>query len=208
MDINTHDLLKLHNIGNLITNNTPPDWVNTALEKAPFVVVRRDFSVKGLLPIGIRGSSRSERYGCFIAAEDVAEQVTPEQLAAQKAWRQKVSYDFMRKSMDAVDCIFADYKLAWGPVGSVGFELASGYHTIKKTSDLDLIIRSEKMVSIELAQKLVTELAHVSVKMDVQIETKEGAISLFEYARDEGMFLMRTKSGPRLVKTSPEIKVM
>jgi phosphoribosyl-dephospho-CoA transferase len=57
--VNPHDLLHL-------APGTPdfsdaPAWVAASLKRAPFVVVRRAVSVNGLIAVGIRGSTRSER---------------------------------------------------------------------------------------------------------------------------------------------------
>jgi phosphoribosyl-dephospho-CoA transferase len=48
------------------------------------------------------------------------------------------------------------FPLTYGPIGSIGFELASGYPTATSISDLDLLIRVPERLSMQLAQELVT----------------------------------------------------
>jgi phosphoribosyl-dephospho-CoA transferase len=169
---------------------------------APFVVVRRAPIQNGNIPIGIRGKSRGERFAAFLPKEAVAECLTPEQLAEQKGLKQSPRRFSMKAllALDFVDELFKSYDISWGPVGSVGFELASDVPTVTEMSDLDIVVRVPYFFPVETAKKLVDELNKAPVRIDTQLETPNGAISLNEYARGDQFLLFRTMEGPRLVK--------
>ena len=91
--------------------------------------------------------------------------------------------------------------LTWGPIGSVGFELASGFPAANSGSDLDLLIRTEDtVIPRAMAEDLVAFVEEVGVRVDVQLETMGGAIGLAEYARGVPDLLLRTLNGPRLIR--------
>ena len=101
--------------------------------------------------------------------------------------------------------IFHRYGLTWGPTGSVGFECASGVSTTTAASDLDLIIRCEDALPVSKAASLLDDIERVSIgfnacRVDANIETPYGAVSLLEYARSGGAILMRTSTQPRLTR--------
>ncbi|WP_078409841.1 malonate decarboxylase holo-ACP synthase [Priestia abyssalis] len=202
MDIKAHDLLHLNNISSLITERPEPKWVHESLTLAPFAVVLRAPIKNGNIPVGIRGSSRSERFAAFILEESIIEHITPENLVAQKVWRQSPRQHEVHAlgCLDRVDEILQFYQLPWGPGGSVGFELASGRATVTVASDLDIVVRPPSFLSLEKAERILHEFSTLPVRVDAQIETPSGAISLIEYARGESQLLLRTMDGPRLVK--------
>jgi phosphoribosyl-dephospho-CoA transferase len=103
------------------------------------------------------------------------------------------------KALDEVESILAAYRLVWGPTGSVGFELASGAPTVTPESDLDIVIRAPRRLSVRSARSLCEWLARLQVHVDAQLETPDGAVSLSEYARGHVPVLQRTLYGPRLV---------
>ena len=73
--------------------------------------------------------------------------------------------------------------LPWGPIGSVGFELASGVATATPDSDLDLMIRLPG-----LCQSIIDELValhdkhfrSIAARVDCQVDTPVGPIGLTE----------------------------
>jgi phosphoribosyl-dephospho-CoA transferase len=91
-------------------------------------------------------------------------------------------------------------ELAWGPVGSVGFELASGQPTVTGSSDLDVIISAPGRLSQASTLMLSTRLSSLPVRVDIQVETPFGAFALLEYAREMFRVVLRTPDGPRLVQ--------
>lgn len=202
MDIKAHDLLHLSDISGLITTHPEPEWVREALTLAPFAVVRRAPIKDGKIPVGIRGSSRSERFATFILEESIVNCITPESLVEQQLWKRSPRQHEVPAlgCLDRVDEILKFNQIPWGPGGSVGFELASGIAVVTAISDLDIVIRPPRFLSMENAERILHEFSALPVRIDAQIETPNGAISLIEYARGGSQILLRTMDGPRLVK--------
>ena len=88
---------------------------------------------------------------------------------------------------------------AWGPGGSVGFELATGHPTASLQSDLDLVIYANDRLSVAEAKSLHTAAQNLPSVVDVRVETPVCGFSLTEYARQAaGPILLRTVSGVML----------
>ncbi len=195
-----HDLLRLADGAGIHYEGPVPAWVPASLARAPWVVVRRAPIMAGLVPIGVRGSTRPERLAAFLAPTAVAARVTPEDLAAARGWRHafRARWPGAVRVLDAVDELFASLGLAWGPTGSVGFELATGVAVAGPASDLDVVVRAPEPWSLARARELADDLARLPVRVDTQLDTPTGAVALAEYARG-GRVLLRTPDGPRLV---------
>jgi phosphoribosyl-dephospho-CoA transferase len=175
-------------------------------------VIRRAATPHGLIPVGVRGGSRAQRFASWISTNAILEYVTPQMLVSRRAWgdtaRREVVPAFA--ALDDVVRIMREHHLEgyWGPGGSVGFELASGTVTATLNSDLDLIIRTGSALTGERARSLSAALSSLAVRADVLLEMPQGAIALSEYARmDErpGSFVLRTTRGPRLVGSPAEL---
>lgn len=196
----THDLLRIDDADQLRADGPVPDWVEKSLAFASFVVVRRAPSLNGLVPVGVRGRTRGQRFAAFVSHNSVRERITPEEIAEKRSWK----YNRLRETpfamaLEYIEATLATSALTWGPIGSVGFELASGVPTVGVCSDLDLLIRMESPLDCKSARQLSLRLAEVPVRVDVQLETPSGAIALAEYARGEPSVMLRTYDGPRLV---------
>jgi phosphoribosyl-dephospho-CoA transferase len=194
-----HDLLFLRTGADLVSEAAPA-WVAAALARAPLVVVRRAAWVAGLAPVGVRGQTRSERYAAFLAPGGIAGRITPEDLAARRGWRgsRRAEEVGALRALERVEALLGALGLGWGPAGSVGFELASGVPTATAASDLDVVIRAPQRLPLDSGRRLIAALADAPVRVDVQMETPAGAVSLAEYARG-GPMVARTAQGPRLV---------
>jgi phosphoribosyl-dephospho-CoA transferase len=218
----THTLLRIRRSQDLRSETGLPPWVDESLRRAPWVVVRRAPTSDGLLPVGVRGESRQQRFAAWVSSDEVLELVTPRTLASGRVWATAV--DQARRAavpalaaLDAVEKIMAEQGLVgtWGPAGSVGFELASGRVTATLSSDLDLVIAVDRLAPAHrfastvdrlaaIAGSLWAALAILPARVDVLLETPGGAVALSEYvrARDEGgSFVLRTTEGPRLTRT-------
>jgi phosphoribosyl-dephospho-CoA transferase len=202
-----HDLLALGPDGLAAlahaTTTALPAWAIEALERAAWVVVRRAEARDGLIPIGIRGGTRSERFGAYLPAPAVARCVRPEDLASTRAWRKYACREGtgILASLELVAAICDAWGLAWGPTGSAGFTLASGWQALTATSDLDLLIRASHPLAVTDARHLFQALlaaAHPT-RLDIQVETGIGAVLLAEYVCGKMPVLLRTSTGPRLV---------
>ena len=199
--VSPHDLLQL-------SPGTPgfsdaPAWVAASLKRAPFVVVRRAVSVNGLIAVGIRGSTRSERFGSWLDPRFVERVLEPETLLAKVKplmTRAKLPAFALLQAVAPV-CDSSGY--VWGPTGSAGFELASGCPTVTQTSDLDLLMRAPDPLDRATAKTFFDALSQAALdhgtRIDMQIQTHDGAFSLAEYAHPGARVMMRCADGPRLV---------
>ena len=191
-----HDLLRLS--GGRVPA-AAPGWVNRALAVTPWVVVRRAAAPPGRIAVGVRGTSRSERYATAVDPDDVCEVVVPEDLAhiRPRAHRELAAMCTLRTVRPVLD----DTGLPWGPTGSVGFELATGIPTATTESDLDLIVRAPRGSSgaLTLLAALHREFRALAVRVDCQVETTSGAIALAELVGGQSDVMVRTAGGVRLV---------
>ncbi|CAN7689685.1 malonate decarboxylase holo-ACP synthase [Paraburkholderia sp. SIMBA_054] len=197
-----HDIVRLQRLESF---DNEPAWVRAAFARAPFAVVRRAQAAAGLIAVGLRGAARNERYGTWARSDDIeavfrpeALSSTPCALAADRAGLPVfVALDVLRRDTSCFG------SLAWGPTGSVGFELASGKPTATATSDLDLLIRMPNHLPRDEAQRIQAKLdeqaARAGIRIDAQLETPAGGVALAEYASGKARVMARHASGPRLV---------
>lgn len=189
-----HDLLRLPDAAVLPAD--APAWARDALRVAPWVVVRRAAATEGSIAVGVRGSVRSERYGTRVAMRDVCEVVTPEALARTPSRRDVPAMHLLPALRPLLD----DTGLGWGPTGSVGFELATGQSTVTLESDLDLVVRADRVAdALPMLTTLHHELRSLAIRVDCQIETCAGAVALSELVGSGADVMVRTSEGPRLV---------
>lgn len=202
MEIAPHDLLRIQNSGDIIGSLPKPEWVNEALKRAPFVVVRRAPFFKSQVPVGIRGESRNKRSAGLLLKSNIANCISPREIVTSKLWRNTPRRDQIQVflALDFVDKIFMIHGLSWGPTGSVGFELVSDRPTVNNSSDLDIVIYVPQLLSVKIAKQIAEELRKAPVPVDAQLETPNGAVALEEYVRGETLILLRTINGPRLVE--------
>ena len=178
-----------------------PAWVAASLARAPWVVVRRTRTPNGFIPVGVRGRTRGERFAALLAMDAVAARVSPEDLAAARSWRQmpRGRQVGSLRILDAVDELFTSLGLVWGPTGSVGFELATGVAAASAASDLDVVVRAPEFWPLERAREVAEDLAPLPARVDAQLDTPAGAVTLAEYACG-GRVLVRTPDRPRLTR--------
>ena len=194
-----HDLLRLADGTGLSHEESVPAWIPTSLTRAACVVVRRAHAPAGLIPVGVRGRTRAERFASLLPLDAVAARVTPEDLVCARGWRNMVRARWIRslRVLDAVDELFAALGLAWGPTGSVGFELATGVAAASTDSDLDVVVRAPEPLPLGNAREIADHLNRLPTCVDAQLDTPAGAVMLSEYARGDRV-LLRTPDGPRL----------
>jgi phosphoribosyl-dephospho-CoA transferase len=198
----THDLLRLRDPTRLRAELPLPSWVTAALQTAPWVVVRRGHVREELIPVGVRGVGRAQRFAAFAKVADIAEQRSPESLAAWPSSLAQPRRDAIAAlaALTRVAPVLARLDKRWGPGGSVGFELASGVPTATATSDLDLVIRQHHRLDPGDARELLAALvaAAAPARIDVLLETALGGVALAELAAGPARVLIRTPLGPRL----------
>jgi len=158
-----------------------PDGIKNALEKCPWVVVRRSLAPYETISIGVRGSERRQRWGGFARYSQIVRLATPQELRSDLSAKNRLNLPAMR-TLQFLESELSSFPLEWGPGGSVGYELASGAQVVHPKSDLDLVIRAPE----RFARKFATPWC---------------GFSLEEYARAETpSLLVRTPTGPRLSK--------
>jgi phosphoribosyl-dephospho-CoA transferase len=198
----THDLIRLREPIAPPADTPVPSWVEGALRRAPWVVVRRGHIRDGMIPVGVRGPTRRQRFAAFLAVAAIADRLSPEDLTDLRPFPGQ-------KRQDAVPALAALARVAlllqrqdrcWGPGGSVGFELAAGVATATASSDLDLILRQEIPLGPGEANALLAALAGAAApaRIDVMLETPRGGVLLADLAARPGQVLVRTPDGPCL----------
>ncbi|MFB9678897.1 malonate decarboxylase holo-ACP synthase [Streptosporangium vulgare] len=190
-----HDLLRLS--GAAALGDTPPGWVSASIAACPWGVVRRAPHPPGLVPVGIRGPERWQRHAALVPRDAVTRSVPPEELRERRPW-----LPLLAVTLSAVTLLLAaelEADAAWGPIGGVGFELATGKPATHPGSDLDLLIRAPRRIDRPLVTRLAAVFAALPGKVDCQLETPSGGVGLTEWARTGGPVMARTEHGPRLV---------
>ncbi|QQP13897.1 malonate decarboxylase holo-ACP synthase [Lysinibacillus agricola] len=177
---------------------TIPPWVANSSAATSYGVVRRAQITNELVPIGLRGNARHERYGTTIHKKYILEIIKPYSLIEQlDNFKDNRFYTLL----NSIRHKFDPYKIKWGPTGSVGFELATGIPVTSKKSDLDLIICMDAIDEV-LLDKISNLLADSRIMIDPQIEIPRiGAFLLKDYMENkENGFILRTFYGPKLYK--------
>ncbi|MDO5102140.1 MAG: malonate decarboxylase holo-ACP synthase [Lautropia sp.] len=192
-----HDLLWLDSLPQPVSG-VLPEWFDLSWP----VVVRRDASgFSHQVPIGVRGLQRQQRCAGWILSSQVCRVCTPEQLAEPCYWE---SYAACRLpaigALWQVAPVLNELEVAWGPVGSVGFTLASGVLACRVSSDLDLLIRAPMPLPKAVLNELAVLLKHAACGLDIQVDTSKGGFSLTEWLLGRGQVLLKTAYGPRLVR--------
>jgi phosphoribosyl-dephospho-CoA transferase len=195
-----HDLLEIGGSQDLLASDQQPAWVQASLTEAPFVVVRRARWLNGLVPVGVRGRSREQRFAAYLAPQSILRRFTPEQLTNQCVQIAAARCKTVPALAALVSCRPFFSCLIYGPTGSVGFEIASGLATATNSSDLDLLVRIVDWLPLDAARALAAALVGVPCRVDVLLETAVGAMSLTEYARGEPSLLVRRIAGPALIR--------
>jgi phosphoribosyl-dephospho-CoA transferase len=198
----THVLIRLREPIALVANTPVPPWVDPALRRTPQVVIRRGTIRDGMIPVGVRGRTRSQRFAALVAVADIADWRCPEDLIVS-------GHVLSQKRKEAVPALAGLDRVAplltcrgyrWGPGGSVGFEIATGVPTATSSSDLDLILRQEFRIEPGEAADLLAALAEAAApaRIDVMLETSSGGVSLADLAAQTRQVLVRTPCGPQL----------
>lgn len=195
MTARPHDLLRL--TGAAALGDALPDWVPASIAACPWGVVRRAPHPPGLVPVGIRGPERWQRHAALVPVGAVTRSVPPEALCDRRP-----RLPLLAATLSAVALRLAtelDAGATWGPIGAVGFELATGQPAPHPGSDLDLLIRTPHRLERTRAARLVAAFAALPGRVDCQLETPGGGVCLTEWARTGGPVMVRTDYGPYLV---------
>ena len=181
-DPQIHDLLRIDRDCLTAGCVAQPSWVRESLITCPWVVVRRAQAPAGQIAIGVRGATRSERWGGFCAKSLISKIVRPAELLVLARSANRTPRMPALKVLQQVIERWRDLTLPWGPTGSVGFELASGRQVTTEVSDLDIAVRAPQRIVVEQARSLWDRVTGLQTKVDVRVETPECGFSLEEYA--------------------------
>ncbi len=200
--VSTHDLIRLREPIALTADTPVPLWVQRALRRTPWVVVRRGHVRDGMMPVGVRGMNREQRFAAFLAVSEVAARLSPEDLAASPLviGRERVAAVPALAALARVAIVLACQGRRWGPGGSIGFEIATGVAAATPASDLDLVLRQDRRLPPDEAVELRAALAAAAApaRVDVLLETPGGGVLLADLAARPEHLLVRTREGPRL----------
>ncbi len=166
----------------------------TELQRMPLVVVRRDRTRDGRVPVGVRGVDRSARYAGWMDRRALLRVDRAEDLLARRTAQTSAAIEALWQLADR----WRAFAWPWGPAGSVGFALASGTPATSAASDLDIVIRFSQPITPQEARALLDSCAGLPARVDAQGETHLGGFSLAEFARG-GACLLKTDFGPRIV---------
>jgi phosphoribosyl-dephospho-CoA transferase len=195
--LRVHDLLQIDRDSLPPANIDEPNWVRHALASCPWVVVRRSRAPIGQIAVGVRGSSRSDRWGCFVSTDLISRVASPAELLAVA----RSSAPSLRtppfKTLQQLIERWCDLTLPWGPTGSVGFELATGRQVTTGLSDLDIAIRADARIPVEQARSLCARASGLQTKVDIRVETVKCGFSLEEFASTSSAILLRYSDGAR-----------
>jgi phosphoribosyl-dephospho-CoA transferase len=176
-----------------------PHWVEVVDGCAWAVVRRQRPTVEGRIAAGVRGARRGDRHAFEVDARDMVRSVTPESLALRKL--NQARNPEMARTLERLQVSAHRWfgSRAWGPAGSVGYELASGLSAVRATSDLDLIVRVDEYLDRTEGRAMLDALATLPSRVDCLMETGRGAVALAEWsAASSSDVLLRTADGPLL----------
>lgn len=194
-----HDIVKWESIDHLEKTTPIPDWVYDAPAAKSFGVVRRMPIMNDMVPIGLRGNTREQRFGTFIHKSRIVEVMTPIELVDRiEGYTNEIHLPTLKKIKQA----FEQFNLRWGPTGSVGFELATAISVTTERSDIDVCIYMEE-IDRELLIEVGKFLETLERRVDVQVEMASvGAFLLHDFLKHEKLgFVIRTPFGPQLCTT-------
>jgi phosphoribosyl-dephospho-CoA transferase len=174
-----------------------PGWAGARINLGLPVVVRRAPRAGGRIPAGIRGERRSQRLAVHLDPGLVDRAAAPEDLRTRAARADRADLPAFRTLALLAGRLPAN--LAWGPTGSAGFELATGWPAVTAGSDLDLLLRCPAPLDRATARAWAEACAGLPARCDPQLDTGAGAVALLEWAGGRGEVLLRTDAGPLLV---------
>ena len=170
-------------------------WIGESLKRAPWVVVRRE-RARHAIAIGVRGTKRSERFAAVITCADVREAISPFQ-----CFERAVRNDRLARAFESLHAFSLVWKLRIAPIGSYGFELASGTRATHDTSDLDVLVHATQ-APVQALRALAAQIDVLAigsgVRVDAELSYPDGGVALREVVAGQDLVLFKTDSGPKL----------
>lgn len=173
-----------------------PEWLTESLNRAPWVVVRRAAASAGRIAVGVRGTSRAQRFALTIAEAAVRENVAPEELV-ERPIRHRDGVNALL-ALESLRQRLHDRPVRWGPTGSVGFELTSAHPCVTAASDLDVAVFVDDVDMPALAT-VGHALQGLPVRVDCSVELPCGAVALTELLGSSEHVMLKSVTGPHLI---------
>nr|WP_196804871.1 phosphoribosyl-dephospho-CoA transferase MdcG domain-containing protein [Methylopila sp. M107] len=95
--------MRLDAAGLRSVSRNAPEWVLASLDAAPWVVVRRTAPIAGLVSVGVRGATRSERFAATAPVEGILERLRPQDLVSRQPARAHPAFEAMAALRPALD---------------------------------------------------------------------------------------------------------
>jgi len=200
--LHVHDLILLRTESAVISAEGKPSCPHLNPNQRPWVVVRRGHIADGLIPVGVRGSQRHERWAGFTRLSEVLETRRPDQLRLQLAEESRRALQAFR-TLSYLESHLVGLDMSWGPGGSVGYELASGIPAVRDGSDLDFILFAPEKLDRTEAQDLWRMISSAPGKVDALVETPYCAFSLQEFATASPRKILLRASDGRILGSNP-----
>lgn len=191
-----HDLVRLSPGHGAAIAADAPSWVRASLARAPWAVVRNCHAADGKLPVGIRGTTRDQRWAASAERSAIVAILPPESIRHEASWAVFPDLAAVRALRAITASLDRDWT-RWGPTGGVGFSLATGWVTVTQASDLDLLLRCPVRPARASLNALASLFARQEARVDCQVETPAGIAHLDDLCQD-GPSLVRTPAGPKL----------
>lgn len=197
-----HYLLEINRSSLIADGAEVPDWVETSLYQVPFVVVRRATACDSMIPVGVRGGSRAQRFAAWVKPESVKREIAPSLLLPSCERIHSTAHGAL-KAFALLATRWRGANFNWGPAGSAGFELATGFPVVNAESDLDIVIYADQPMAMNDLMRTQADVADLDVEVDIQVETLTCGFSLSEYCREYPReIILKTQRGP-LLGTDP-----
>jgi phosphoribosyl-dephospho-CoA transferase len=150
----------------------------------------------GKLPVGIRGTTRDQRWAASAERSAIVAVLPPESIRHQASWAVVPDVAAVRALRAITASLDRDWT-RWGPTGDVGFSLATGWVTVTQSSDLDLLLRCPVRPARASLNALAILFSRQEARVDCQVETPAGMAQLDDL-RGDSPSLVRTPAGPKL----------
>jgi len=203
-----HDLLLLQSGITSFADVVKPVWITSLPAGKIWGVVRRATAPDGLVAVGVRGVNRQQRWGGFADLVHIIDRLRPSQLSSNRTCPTRGRVPALA-ALCWLEGQLNKSELEWGPVGSVGFELATGQQVVTGTSDLDIAVFAPTRFTRDTARHIWSLMKAAPTKIDVLVETPYCGFSLEEYAREESKkVLVRLPEGWQFATDPWDISVI
>jgi phosphoribosyl-dephospho-CoA transferase len=200
--LHVHDLILLRGESAVTSAEGGPACTYLNPNQRPWAVVRRGRTSDGLIPVGVRGTQRHERWAGFTRLSEVMETRRPDQLRLMLAEDSRRALQAFR-TLSYLESHLLGLDMSWGPGGSVGYELASGIPAVRADSDLDFILFAPRKLEITEAQDLWRMISSAPGKVDALVETPSCGFSLEEFVTTSPRTILLRTSDGRILGSNP-----